>query len=193
MIGRVARPRLVNVGIAPAAPQAMGSGVRGSALALVTDGVLHLIGKLQPLLIGLNPADNSAFVLVVEGIVHPISRHYTRSDRVQCSLTGAMLPIGLSPGRGVTRADELPSVVCGNGCGFPKISHVMSLLTFQIVNDSRCNSNVCGSSRKPTRRNPGSPVAALHASPATASGPDMCPGLVPAPRAKARARRSGFP
>ena len=101
--------------------------------------------------IGLNPADNSAFVLVVEGVVHPFSRHYTRSDRVQCSLTGAMLPIGLSPGRGATRADELPSVVCGNGCGFPKISHVMSLLTFQIVNDSRCNSNVCGSSRKPTR------------------------------------------
>ena len=29
--------------------------------------------------------------------------------------------------------------------------------------------------------------------PAPASGPDMCPGLVPAPRAKARARRSGFP
>lgn len=107
--------------------------------------------------IGLNPADNSAFVLVVEGVVHPISRHYTRSDRVQCSITGAMLlngcnaPDWVDPGRGATRADELPSVVCGNGCGFPKISHVMSLLTFQIVNDSRCNSNVCGSSRKPTR------------------------------------------
>ena len=52
----LARPCLVNAG-APAAPQAMGSGVRGSALALVTDGVLHLIGKLQPLLIGLNLPD----------------------------------------------------------------------------------------------------------------------------------------
>ena len=29
-------------------------GVRGSALALVTDEVLHPIGKVQPLLIGLN-------------------------------------------------------------------------------------------------------------------------------------------
>ena len=101
--------------------------------------------------IGLNPADNSAFVLVVGGVVHPISRHYTRSDRVQCSLTGVMLPIGLSPGRGATRADELPSAVCGNGCGFPKISRVMSLSTFQIVNDDRYNSNVCEPSRQPTR------------------------------------------
>ena len=32
-------------------------GVRGSALALVTDEVLHPIGKVQPLLIGLNLPD----------------------------------------------------------------------------------------------------------------------------------------
>ena len=32
-------------------------GVRGSALAFVTDEVLHLIGKVQPLLIGLNLPD----------------------------------------------------------------------------------------------------------------------------------------
>ena len=32
-------------------------GVRGSALALVPDEVLHLIGKVQPLLIGLNLPD----------------------------------------------------------------------------------------------------------------------------------------
>ena len=101
--------------------------------------------------IGLDPADNSAFVLVDGGVVHPISRHDTRSDRVQCSLTGVMLPIGLSPGRGASRAAELPSVVCGNGRGFPKISHVMSLSTFQIVNDDRCKSNVCEPSRQPTR------------------------------------------
>ena len=32
-------------------------GVRGSALALVPDEVLHLIGKVQPLLVGLNLPD----------------------------------------------------------------------------------------------------------------------------------------
>ena len=32
-------------------------GVRGSALALVPDEVLHPIGKVQPLLIGLNLPD----------------------------------------------------------------------------------------------------------------------------------------
>ena len=32
-------------------------GVRGSALAFVTDEVLHPIGKVQPLLIGLNLPD----------------------------------------------------------------------------------------------------------------------------------------
>ena len=52
----LARPGLVSAG-APAVPQAMGSGARGSALALVTDEVLHLIGKVQPLLIGLNLPD----------------------------------------------------------------------------------------------------------------------------------------
>lgn len=83
--------------------------------------------------------------------MHPISRHCTRSDRVQCSLTGAMLPIGLSPGRGASRAAELPSVVCGNGRCFPIILHVMSLSTFQILNDDRCKSNVCEPSRQPTR------------------------------------------
>ena len=36
-------------------------GVHGSALALVTDEVLHLIGKLQPLLIGLNLPDEVEF------------------------------------------------------------------------------------------------------------------------------------
>ena len=75
----------------------MGSGARGSALALVADGVLHLIGKVQPLLIGLNLPDEveSCRQLRVcaccDGAVYPISRHYTRSDRVQCSLTGAVL------------------------------------------------------------------------------------------------------
>ena len=39
------------------------------------------------LLIGLN---------VPDWVVHPISRHYTRSDRVQCSLTGAVLLNGCS-------------------------------------------------------------------------------------------------
>ena len=63
-------------------------GVRGSALAFVTDEVLHLIGKVQPLLIGLNLPDEveSSRQLRVRaccgGAVHPISRHYTRSDRV---------------------------------------------------------------------------------------------------------------
>ena len=50
------RPGLVSAA-APAAPQTMGSGARGSALALVADEVLHLIGKVQPLLIGLNLPD----------------------------------------------------------------------------------------------------------------------------------------
>ena len=36
-------------------------GVRGSALAFVTDEVLHLIGKVQPLLIGLNLPDEVEF------------------------------------------------------------------------------------------------------------------------------------
>jgi len=49
----VPRPGLVSA----AAHQTMGSGARGSALALVADGVLHLIGKVQPLLIGLNLPD----------------------------------------------------------------------------------------------------------------------------------------
>ena len=93
-----------------------------------------------------------------------------------------MLPIGLSPGRGATRADELPSVVCGNGCGFPKISHVMSLLTFQIVNDSRCNSNVCEANRKLTE---GNYVRLLGEAPRDTCRkfvPCSGPGLVPAPR-----------
>lgn len=89
--------------------------------------------------------------------MHPISRHCTRSDRVQCSLTGAVLlngcnaPDWVESRRGVTRADELPSVVCGNGRGFPTISHVMSLSAFQIVKDDRCNFNVCEPSQKPPR------------------------------------------
>ena len=63
-------------------------GVCGSVLALVPDEVLHLIGKVQPLLIGLNLPDEveSCRQLRVyaccDGVVHPISRHYTRSDRV---------------------------------------------------------------------------------------------------------------
>ena len=63
-------------------------GVRGSALALVADGASHLIGKVQPLLIGLSLPDEveSCRQLRVcaccDGAVHPIGRHYTRSDRV---------------------------------------------------------------------------------------------------------------
>ena len=52
----LARPCLARAG-APAVPQAMGSGARGSALALAADEVLHPIGKVQPLLIGLNLPD----------------------------------------------------------------------------------------------------------------------------------------
>ena len=106
---------------------------------------------------------DSAFVLVVEGAVHPIGRQCTRSDRVQRSLTGVVLrngcsaslrvqrfvtgaapPIGLSPG--ATRAGELPSVAYDNGYGFPKISHVISLSTFQVLKYGRCNCNVCEAS-----------------------------------------------
>ena len=71
--------------------------------------------------IGLNSADNSAFVLVVGGVVHPISRHYTRSDRVQCSLTGAVLlngcnaPDWVESGRGASRAAELPLLCVAMG------------------------------------------------------------------------------
>ena len=63
-------------------------GVRGSALTLVPDEVLHLIGKVQPLLIGLNLPDRvESFrqlrvCACCDGAVHPISRYYTRSDRV---------------------------------------------------------------------------------------------------------------
>ena len=63
-------------------------GVRGSALTLVPDEVLHLIGKVQPLLIGLNLPDRvESFrqlrvCACCDGAVHPISRRYTRSDRV---------------------------------------------------------------------------------------------------------------
>ena len=91
----------------------MGSGARGSALALVADGVLHLIGKVQPLLIGLNLLDEveSCRQLRVcaccDGVVYPISRHYTRSDRVQCSLTGAVLLNGCNA----------PSVACSVSSG----------------------------------------------------------------------------
>ena len=48
---------------------------------------------------------------------------------------------------------ELPSVACGNGCGFPKISHVISLSTFQVLKYGRCNCNVCEASRKLTEGN----------------------------------------
>ena len=152
------RPGLVSA----AAPQAMGSGARGSALALVTDEVLHLIGKLQPLLIGLNLPDEveSCRQLRVcaccDGAVHPISRHYTRSDRVQCSLTGAVLLNGCNA----------PSVACRVSCGascmesacgplrsFPTTSHVISLSTFQLLEYCRWNCNVYGLSRKVTEGN----------------------------------------
>ena len=40
---------------------------------------------------GVLHSGNSVFLLVTDGAVHPISRHCTLSDRVQCSLTGAWL------------------------------------------------------------------------------------------------------
>ena len=52
-----------------------------------------------------------------------------------------------------SRAGELPSVACGNGCGFPKISHVISLSTFQVLKYGRCNCNVCEANRKLTEGN----------------------------------------
>ena len=114
----------------------MGSGARGSALALVADGVLHLIGKVQPLLIGLNLPDEveSCRQLRVcaccDGAVYPISRHYTRSDRVQCSLTGAVLP----QSRAVFLLGPTPRPFgVAALCGFSKMSHVISLSTFHTL------------------------------------------------------------
>ena len=43
---------------------------------------------------GVLHSGSSVFLLVTDGAAHPISRHCTLSDRVQCSLTGAMLPNG---------------------------------------------------------------------------------------------------
>ena len=57
------------------------------------------------------------------------------------------------PAPGASRAGELPSVACGNGCGFPKISHVISMSTFQVLKCGRCNCNVCEASRKLTKGN----------------------------------------
>ena len=48
---------------------------------------------------GVLHSGNSVFLLVTDGAVHPISRHCTLSDRVQCSLTGAMLLNGCMASR----------------------------------------------------------------------------------------------
>ena len=92
------------------------------------------------------------------------------------------------PRPGASRTGELPSVACGNGCGFPKISHVISLSTFQVLKYGRCNCNVCEANRKLTE---GNYVRLLGEAPRdTCRQFVLCsgPGLVPAPRAKVRAR-----
>ena len=170
------------------------------------------VGKVQPLLIGLNVPDQAEpswatprLYLLLKGRctpsvgIAPVLIGCSASLRVQRFVTGAAPPIGLSPG--ATRAGELPSVACDNGYGFPKISHVISLSTFQVLNYGRCNSNVCEASRKLTRLNyvrlcEGAPPRTPPAPPAPApprTSPRPRPGLVPAPRAKARARRRSFP
>ena len=71
-------------------------------LGLVTDGVLHRIGKVQPLLIGWNAPDRversgvPRLSLFLNGVT-PLRGYYTGWEVVQCSLTGVSLLLGLTP------------------------------------------------------------------------------------------------
>ena len=118
------------------------------------------------------------------------------------------------PAPGASHTGGLPSVACGNGCSFPKISHVISLSTFQVLKYGRCNCNVCGASRKLTKGNyvrllgeaprdtcrklvlcsrprslrPRPPATCPRPRPPAPAPGHLPPAPVPAPRAKVRAR-----
>ena len=72
---------------------------------------------------------------------------------------------------------------------FPPISHVIPGATFHALKNGRRNSNVCAARRKLTEGN----YVRLRGGVTRESTGGACPGLVPAPRAKARARRGSFP